>query len=148
MPQILLINLFLQSVYSFNKLIQLVQYFVIIKQRHKTFRGKYRLASFFLPLFFSITARSSFDNNLILLMVLPQFIDSSNEFVDFVGNNAEINSKRFLDILCVYFVKTEGFGVFPVQRFNPIGDILFGKIITSDAIIKKCQIIFSKPATV
>ena len=75
-------------------------------------------------------------------MVLPQFIDSSNEFVDFVGNNAEVNSKRFLDILCVYFVKTEGFGVFPVQRFNPIGDILFGKIITSDAIIKKCQIIF------
>ena len=49
-------------------------------------------------------------------MVLPQFIDSSNEFVDFVGNNAEINSKRFLDFLCVYFVKTEGFGVFPVQR--------------------------------
>lgn len=45
-------------------------------------------------------------------------------------------------ILCVYFVKTEGFGVFSVQRFNPIGDILFGKIITSDAIIKKCQIIF------
>lgn len=82
-------------------------------------------------------------------MVLPQFIDSSNEFVDFVGNNAEINNKRFLDILCVYFVKTEGFGVFSVQRFNPIGDILFGKIITSDAIIKKMpDYFFSKPATV
>ena len=60
-------------------------------------------------------------------MVLPQFIDSSNEFVDFVGNNAEINNKRFLDILCVYFVKTEGFGVFSVQRFGNVKKCAVGK---------------------